>query len=127
MSDFMSPDKTGKPRPHEWWGRRWRRYMNILWRRLEAKHPNQDVEGWAKKRGWVSVTDDNWTRWEKKFGRGTVKVGRGRNEYIVYSFGADSDLSHSSTRLLRLEDRIMSEIEAMESVETWWGEDPYRF
>ena len=121
MSDFMSPDKTGKPRPHEWWARRWRRYTDRLWRHFEAKNLDADVEDWAKKRDWVSVTSDTWTRWEKNFGRGTVKVGRGRHESIIFSFGANSELSFSSTRILVAEDRIMSETEAMAKVQVWWN------
>ena len=97
-----------------------RRQSPIADKELEAANADAGVEAWAKAHGWATVADETWTRWEKRFGHGTVRVGRDRAEWIVFSFGANSALSFSSTRILVKRDRIMSETEAMQRVETWW-------
>jgi len=53
--------------------------------------------------------------WRKSFGRGHVSVGVGDFLNIVYSHGANSDDSMSSTRWSYT--RIMSEQEAMDMVD----------
>ena len=53
--------------------------------------------------------------WRKSFGRGHVSVGVGDFDLIVYSYGADSDDSLSSTR--RRGKRTLTESEAMAIVD----------
>jgi len=53
--------------------------------------------------------------WRKTFGRGHVSVGVGKFDLIVYSFGANSENSYSSTR--KRKNRTLTEKEAMDEVE----------
>ena len=47
---------------------------------------------------WDGNPDLNLECWRKAFGHGHVSVGIGDFLLVVFSFGADSDWSHSSTR-----------------------------
>ena len=58
--------------------------------------------------------------WRKSFGRGHVSVGVGEFTLIVYSHGANSDDSLSSTRW-RDNDRTLTEQEAMSEVDSHRG------
>lgn len=69
---------------------------------------------------WVEVEWDGnkslgYKCLRKKFGHGYVSVGIGDFELIVYSYGANSDISGSSTRWRK--DGAISEIEAMEMID----------
>jgi hypothetical protein len=57
--------------------------------------------------------------WRKRFGRGHVSVGVGAFTSIVYSYGANSDDSISSTRWRP--DRPLTEAEAMALVDAAKG------
>lgn len=57
--------------------------------------------------------------WRKSFGRGHVSIGVGEFHLIVYSFGANSDDSHSSTRDTQ-SGEILTEAEAMKLVDRWY-------
>ena len=50
--------------------------------------------------------------WRKTFGSGYVSVGVGEFHLIVFSYGANSDSSHSSTRW-NYDDPVTTEEEAM--------------
>jgi hypothetical protein len=68
---------------------------------------------------WDGNPDLGLKCWRKSFGRGHVSVGIGAFELIVYSHGADSDRSMSSTR--RCQKRVMTEDEAMKMVDKAGG------
>jgi hypothetical protein len=57
--------------------------------------------------------------WRKSFGRGKVSIGCGEFDLIVYSFGRDSDMSYSSTRMRS--GILMSEQDAMKMVDREMG------
>jgi hypothetical protein len=48
---------------------------------------------------WDGNTELGYKCWRKSFGRGHVSVGVGSFKLIVYSHGANSDESLSSTRI----------------------------
>jgi len=47
---------------------------------------------------WDGNTALGYKCWRKKFGRGHVSVGIGEFDTVVFSYGANSDDSYSSTR-----------------------------
>lgn len=64
---------------------------------------------------WDGNPDLKYRCWRKSFGRGHVSVGIGEFNGIVFSYGANSDDSMSSTRWRS--DRVISEQEAMDNVD----------
>lgn len=58
--------------------------------------------------------------WRKKFGRGYVSVGVGDFTYVVFSYGANSDDSYSSTRW-DYDRPVITEEEAMRMVDAGNG------
>ena len=64
---------------------------------------------------WDGNLELNHKCYRKSFGRGHVSVGVGDFYSIVYSYGANSDDSYSSTR--HLGSRIITEQEAMDMVD----------
>jgi hypothetical protein len=57
--------------------------------------------------------------WRKRFGQGHVSVGVGDFHAVVFSYGANSDRSYSSTRCRA--EGVLSEQEAMEAVDRGQG------
>ena len=64
---------------------------------------------------WDENTELGYKCYRKSFGRGYVSVGVGEFTTIVYSYGASSDNSMSSTRWRK--DGNISEKEAMEMID----------
>lgn len=64
---------------------------------------------------WDGNPNLNLECWRKSFRRGYVSVGIGAFTSIVYSYGANSDDSLSSTRWRA--DGVQTEIEAMNQVD----------
>lgn len=74
---------------------------------------------WTKIK-WDGNPDLNLQCWRKTFGRGSVSVGIGPFLHIVYSYGANSDASLSSTRW-RKDVAHLTEAQAMELVDANHG------
>jgi hypothetical protein len=68
---------------------------------------------------WDGNPDLNYKCWRKSFRRGHVSVGVGDFQLIVYSYGANSDDSCSSTRWRRA--GILTEQQAMALVDSLNG------
>ncbi len=60
--------------------------------------------------------------WRKKFGRGYISVGVGEFQTVVFSFGADSDDSFSSTRW-NYDLPVITEEQAMDGLDAAWAGD----
>ncbi len=61
---------------------------------------------------WDGNPELNYMCWRKSFRKGHVSIGVGSFFDIVYSFGANSDESRTSTRW-RKDDEHISEVDAM--------------
>jgi hypothetical protein len=88
----------------------------------------QAPAGWSLV-DWDGNPDLKFQCWRKKFGHGDVSVGVGDFEYIVFSYGANSSDSYSSTRNLVRIGVVLTEMEAMEAVDRGLGKevlDKYR-
>ena len=66
---------------------------------------------------WDGNTSLGYKCYRKSFGKGHVSVGVGEFHYIVYSYGANSEDSLSSTRKNVTAGTILSEKEAMDIVD----------
>lgn len=68
---------------------------------------------------WDGNPDLNYSCWRKSFRNGHVSVGIGEFNLIVYSFGANSDYSMSSTRWRDADkgEQTLTEEQAMQLVD----------
>ncbi len=64
--------------------------------------------------------NDDFKCWRKKFGRGYVSVGVGEFQNVVFSYGANSDDSYSTTRW-DYDRPVITEEEAMKMVDAGKG------
>jgi len=65
--------------------------------KTELKQIEETINGW-KKIKWDGCENDNRHCWRKEFGRGHVSIGCGSFLTVVFSYGANSGMSFSSTR-----------------------------
>ena len=75
---------------------------------------------------WDGNPDLKLKCFRKKFGRGHISVGRGDFLNIVFSFGANSEWSHSGTRW-NYDNPPFTEQEIMDSLDRTWKESRKQF
>ncbi len=88
-------------------------------RRDDHKFQSEKGEGEWELIDWDGNPDLKLKCWRKSFGRGKVSVGVGEFLTIVFSFGANSDTSHSATRW-NYDNPPISEQEAMTLIDKQW-------